>query len=465
MLDQPFPFRTKLLYASGSIGGNVISRAKDLWLIYYFAPPDDADLPSRIPILTVGILLAIGRLIEAVDDPLIGYWSDRTKSPWGRRIPFVLLATPLYALFFVLLWTPPDDNETVANIIYFFVVLEAFHLFSTLSGGPFEALLPEVARTHKDRVGVVTWQVFFGTLGAAVALIGSGLIKDAFGFQAMAIVIASLGLASRYVAIAAIWRRARRDVPPASVNFVHAVRSTLANDQFLFFIPTFILFNMGISMMTAALPYFVESVLDREEEGATVAALTATAIVVVLISLPVVFRLAMRRGKDWVYSAAMLIGAVYLPFLFFMGFVPGIPKLLQAFLFIAPLGIPMSAVFTFPNAIQADIIDYDAVRTGMRREALYYGTQAMAEKVASALFPIILAGLLLMGSTSDNTLGIRLVGPVAGLSVFIGYLFFRGYRLPDTVTEETVANLAANPSPVTSILPWRTWDRGGRREP
>jgi GPH family glycoside/pentoside/hexuronide:cation symporter len=134
----------------------------------------------------------------------------------------------------------------------------------------------------------------------------------------------------------------------------------------------------------------------------------------------------------------MLLGALYLPTMFFMGFIPVIPKVAQAFLFVPFLGVPMAAVFTFPNALMADIIDYDELRTGMRREAMYYGIHATLEKLASALFPAILALLLLLGSTADDPWGIRLVGPVAGLAVFIAMLSFRGYRLPDTVTAETV---------------------------
>ena len=98
----------------------------------------------------------------------------------------------------------------------------------------------------------------------------------------------------------------------------------------------------------------------------------------------------------------------------------------------------MAAVFTFPNAITADIIDYDELRTGQRREAIYYGTQATLEKIASALFPLILALLLMLGSTADDPLGIRLVGPVAGFLALVGFLAFRGYRLPDTVSADTV---------------------------
>jgi len=460
---QEIPLFNRLVYAFGSFGGNVIARSKDLWLIYFYAPPADADVHKRVPILVLGALFTVGRVIDALDDPIIGWWSDRTRSRWGRRIPFVVLATPFYGVFFVLLWMPPVAGESVANALYFFVMLEAFHLFSTLSGGPFESLLPEIAVTSKGRVSIVTWQVFFGTVGAAVALVGSGIIRDAFGFQAMAISMAVMGMAARYIALAGVWRHVRLDVEPAQVNPLEAIRSTFTNRPFLFFLPTFILFNMAISMMTAALPFWSGAVLLGDlpsdiakvetgspatlqlfglefgvAEGTIVALLTAAAIIVVLLCLPLVYRMSLRRGKAWVYSTAMLIGGIYLPFIAFMGFLPGIDKLLQAVFFVALMGLPMAAVFTFPNAIMADIIDYDELKTGMRREAVYYGSQATLEKIASALFPLILASLLVLGSTAANPLGVRLVGPVAGLSALLGFLAFRGYTLPDSVTADTV---------------------------
>ncbi len=64
----PLPLRNKLLYASGSLGGNVISRSRDLWLIYFYAPPSDADLPTLIPRVTLGLLLFAARVIEALDE-------------------------------------------------------------------------------------------------------------------------------------------------------------------------------------------------------------------------------------------------------------------------------------------------------------------------------------------------------------------------------------------------------------
>ena len=436
MAARTLGFRNQLIYASGSFGGNILGRTRDLWLLYFYIPPDDADLPRLAPVLLVGALLFAGRLIEAFDDPLIGYWSDRTRTRWGRRVPFVVLATPFYALFFVLLWLPPNDHETVTNAIYLFVVIEAFHLFSTLSGGPFESLLPEIAPEKKGRMVIVIWQVVFGAIGAAAGLIGTGLLLEVIDFWMMALIVATLALTSRYFALSGALPAVRVEVPPVQMGVLRAIKSTFSNDQFLYFLPTFVLFTTGVTVFIGILPFYVTQVLGRSEGSVSI--FTAGAIGLLMLCLPAVYRLALLRGKAFVYSSAMLIGAVYIPFLAFAGFIPGIPVFAQALVMFSLVGVPMAAVQAFPGAIMADIIDYDAVRTGMRREGIYYATQAFVEKTVSSLAPLIIALLLVLGSTADNSLGIRLAGPVAGLLILLGYLSFRGYRLPDSVTPESV---------------------------
>ena len=452
------PARNRLLYASGSISGNAISRSMDLWLLFFYAPPADADIGRRAGTVAVGFVLAGVRLLEALDDPLIGYLSDRTRTRLGRRIPYVLAATPLLSLAFVLLWTPPEAGESVRNVLYLFVVLWCFHLFSTLSGGPLESLLPEIAPRHDDRLSIVTWQVALGVVGAVVGLVGAAVLKETVGFRGMAIAIGVIALVSRFVALGGAWgpamatvRRGTRETREHMDSFWEALRTCLRNDQFVAFLPSFMLYNMGVLMITGALPFLAEAVLERGEEGSAdialplvglaiepVIAMLAAAIAVVVLLLPFMLRSARRLGKRHVYSLGMLAAVIVFPLLFFVGLVPGVPAAAQALVFAALVGLPLAPVQTFPNALIADITDYDALRTGMRREATYYATQAMFEKLASAFAPALLALLLVLGSTAENPLGIRLVGPVAGAATLAGYLVFRRYWLPDAVTVETV---------------------------
>ena len=435
------------IYASGSLGGNAIGRTRDLWLFFFYVGGDDGDPERRVAFGLLTVALVVGRLIEAFDDPLIGYWSDRTRSRLGRRIPFVLAATPFMCIFFVLVWIPPNPGETIGNLIYLFAIFWAFNLFSTLSGGPMESLLPEIARRADDRLSVVSFQVVFGVVGSVLALVVSGLLIDAVGFVGMAIVIAAVSFVSRYVALTGAWRRSvevSRDLPPEEprerIPLRIAIATCLRNDQFVYFLPSFILYSVGVQIITSVLPFYAEAVLGKDEPGTTVSILTGSAIAVVIIALPFAVRLARRRSKREVYRWGMLFAGLYFPLFAMAGFLPGIPVVAQGIGYALLVGLALAPVQTFPNALIADITDYDTVRTGQRREATYYATQATLEKIAGAAGPGLLYLLLLLGKTADDPLGIRLVGPVAGVLALTGYFVFRRYWLPDVVTEESIAN-------------------------
>jgi glycoside/pentoside/hexuronide:cation symporter, GPH family len=385
-----------------------------------------------VPRVAVGALLFAGRLLEAFDDALIGFWSDRTRSRLGRRIPFILGATPFWALFGFLLFTPPTGS-TAGSAIYLFFCLEFFYLFSTLSGGPYEALLPELARTSRDRVSTVAIRVYFGAAGAAIGLVGSGLLRDSLGFREMALAMAGLALVTRYVGLAGAWSRASRTQPPAELSFRDAMRATFQNQSFLVFLPTFVLFQIGFQMLVGVLPYYVNAVLGVEEEGTWVAVLTAVAIGSMVVSVPVFGRFASASSKRDAYSLAMVSAACLFPLLFFAGFLPGISKETQILVMMVLVGSPLAGLYLFPATLTADIIDDDSLRTGHRREATYYGAQNFVEKTATSISPLLLSLLLLLGDDADDPLGIRLVGPAAGLILIGAWFRFRSYRLADEI--------------------------------
>jgi len=443
------PLLNKLLYTSDMIGSQAIAQSRNLWLLFFLVPPRVENLSPAVPPLIwgpieldprvfVGVLLTAGRLIEAFDDPIIGWWSDRFRSRWGRRLPFVLCATPFYALFFGLLWLTPWGGANFGNAIYLFVVLELFFLSNTLAGGPYEALLPEIAQSHRDRMSIVGWQFYFGILGAVLGLVLTGVIKDAFGFKVMALVVALSGLVFRYFGLMGVWRHAPRETPPAQLDLKAAFTATLRNKQFLYFLPTFVFFQLAVTMVIAWLPFFVKEIVQAENGGAATSLLTAAALAGMVLSVFLLLRLSNSKGKRWVYSACLLGTAVYLPFLFFAGFIPGVPKLAQGVVMAFMAGLPMAGVNLMPRAITADITDYDELLTGMRREGMFYATQNLFEKIGSSFSTLFLALVLLLGETGSDPLGIRMVGPVAGVFAFLGFWLFRGYRLPSTVTVETV---------------------------
>lgn len=443
-MEAPLSRRERLLYASGSLGGNALSRARDLWLLAFYLG-DLTDSERRGPALAIGAAIVAVRLIEAFDDPIIGHWSDRTRSRLGRRIPFVLSATPFLAIFFVLVWLPPDPGETWANVIFLFGMLWLFNLFSTLSGGPFESLLPEIARREDDRLAIVGWQVAFGLAGTAIGFVLSSFLIDRVGYGSMALIIAAIALVSRYVALTGAWKRSvavsrelAAEAPVERVPMRAAILTCLRNGQFLVFLPSFILYNAGILMIIGVMPFYAAAVVGRDDT-LTVAILTGSALVGVALVLPFVVDHARRRSKRVVYGWGMIFAGLWFPFFAFAGFLPGVHPLAQGVVYALIAGVAIAPVQTFPNALLADITDYDTVLTGRRREATFYATHETLQKIAGAAAPGLLTLLLLIGSTADDPLGIRLVGPVAGALALAGYVVFRRYWLPDRVTAETVA--------------------------
>jgi GPH family glycoside/pentoside/hexuronide:cation symporter len=423
------PQRARLLYASASLGGEALTQSRNLWLVYFYAPPEDADLVQLLSPLAVGAILTLVRLAESLDDVLIGWWSDRTESRLGRRLPFIVLATPFAALFSALLFMPPSGGGAPAA--WLAVTLTGYFLFATLSGGPYEALLPEIARTGTDRLSIVGARVYFGAAGGALGLVASSLLIDWAGFAAMAVVIAAIALASRYAGTAGIWSHASRTTPPAALSLREALRLTAGSRSFLLFLPSFVLFQVGLQLLLADLPYFVKAVLEVEDEEVWVAALTAVAIGVVLVSVPLLARAARRTSKRRVYLSSMLGAALVFPALGLVGLAPVVPVEAQLVTLLAVAGVPLAGAYLFPAALTADIVDEDSLRSGYRREATFFGAQNLVEKTATSVTPLLLGLLLLLGSSTDETAGVRLAGPVAGAIVFVAWLVFRRYELED----------------------------------
>ncbi|MBI4496426.1 MAG: MFS transporter [Chloroflexi bacterium] len=441
----PLALADKVFYGVGSLGNNALFYGMTLWLLYFYTLPPESGQPGRVPVGLLGLILAAGRGVETFDDPIIGWWSDRTRTRWGRRAPFLLFGTPLLALTFWLLWLPPLPEASLVNALYLFVVLEAFFLANTVVLAPYEALQAEIAFTSRDRVSLSAWKVAFGSAGAGAALVASPLLVERLGFPAMGLVLALVALVTLYVTLVGLWRRGTlertspaRDEPLA---LVASVRTTFSHRPFLAFAASYALFSLGFHMLAQLLPFYVGAVLGASEER--VAWYTGGLIGLVVLALPFMAGGAARWGKRRMYALAMLVLALYLPALGVAAFVPVLPGVslaTQSLLAIWLGGIPFSALFVFPGALLADIIDDDALRTGHPRAALYYGVQSTLNKFSLA-GAAGLVGLLLQvfGGAPERPLGIQLVGPVAGCCILLGFLcFVFGYRLPDEPTRRAV---------------------------
>jgi GPH family glycoside/pentoside/hexuronide:cation symporter len=447
------PRRTKFLYASSNVGNEALARSRSLWLVYFYAPPHDSSLPRLLPGLLVGVVLAVGGVVGSLDALVVGYFSDKTRSRWGRRIPYVVVGAPLWAVFAVLIFTPPAHAGNAVTAVYVFFILELFFVFGTIAGGPYDALLPELAPTSAERISLQAIKVYLGVVGTGIGLLGSTVLRDAVGFRWMAVAMAALALACRYVGMAGVWDRATLSQTPARLSFREAMRATIVNAPYRILLPTVVLFAVSFELLQEMIPFYVHAVVGKHS-WLTTKVLLAVAIGAAITCVPFFARLAERTSKRAAYRSSMLAAGLAFPLLGIAGLLPGIPKEAQILVATALVAAPIGAHFLFPVPLTADVIDHDSGRTNHRREATYLGANTFVERMATSLAPPVLVLLRLLGDTRGHTLGVRLVAPVGGLIVLAGYVLFRRYDVPDEVRlrvpPEPAALAERRPQPIVS---------------
>lgn len=212
-------------------------------------------------------------------------------------------------------------------------------------------------------------------------------------------------------------------------NKLEALRLTWGNRPFRYYLPSFVLLSVGLGLLIMLVPFFVSEVLGRGETWVSI--VLATFMGTAVLALPVMAHLGSRIGRRRVYQRGLLLTGLLMPLVFVTGLVPGIPATLQVLFLAAVLGMVSGPLFVFPLVIMADVIDHDELLTSYRREGIYYGVEQGTQKVGIALGTFLFGGILeVFGSTAEDPLGLRLIGPLGGGLILVGYFIFsRGYRL------------------------------------
>ncbi|MGD8240068.1 MAG: MFS transporter, partial [Armatimonadota bacterium] len=162
----------RILYGMGYLSIALTTDMTLAWLMKRYRP-DPADIRWNV-LASAGAFAAamvVGRVVDAVADPLVGFWSDRVRTRWGRRKPFILLGAPLLALTFVLIWTPPTPTQSLLNGVYLAVIASVFLFAFTVVVCPYLAMLPEIAADPTERVRLTACQGAFNIVGAVGGMV------------------------------------------------------------------------------------------------------------------------------------------------------------------------------------------------------------------------------------------------------------------------------------------------------
>ncbi len=431
----------KLSYGVADIGAAISTTAINFFLLHFLV-----NVVGLRPGLAGSVLL-IGRLIDAITDPLMGVISDRTRALWGKRKPYILWGALPFGLSFALVWAMPEASTS--QILTFLIAAGLLTLHTTIFTVvqvPYLALTPELAPTYTERTVLTSYRAGFATFASLIAaaappiIVASlnssqGLAVDAnFGWLMMGVIFGGLSTLC-YLPLLLGIKEPVRKVKQVKQNLWQNYSSALKVKGFPSILGIFMTVTIALGIVSSLLPFYLESVskVDPEWQTFIIALLFITAIV----SLPLWSLLSKHYGKRLAFNMGLLFLTINLPLLMWVSAGASLsPKLI---IFTILMGIGLGAVLLFPWAMLPDVVEFDELETGNRREGVLYAIFTFGQKAAVALAVFLNGQVLeLINYQPDITIqsnftnqGIAfMAGPVAAL-LFASAIFWV-WRYPVT---------------------------------
>jgi GPH family glycoside/pentoside/hexuronide:cation symporter len=434
-----------ILYASGSLATAISYQAFATYVQFLYI--DIYGLKAA----WVGIVWAIYGLWNAVNDPLAGYWSDKTNTRFGRRIPWIAgLFIPL-SITFYFLFVPPGGltlSGGIPLLIYFLIFVLVFDLLWSLVVMNWTALFPEMVPDEKMRAEVSAYREVFSLIGLMIGVALPPLIAGEDWSSVSTVALLVSVLTAFFFGLSLLGSREQRafqeDEP---LSFMDSIRFTMTNRDFLFFLGANLMIQFSFLALTATIPFYAKYAL-RIQSPTTLAGITLDpglqnslllggAILMALPGMALWTVVAKRIGVWRSLRICTLISAVVL-LLFFA------PDDFLSGLFVTTFfGLGLAGLLMLTNPLIADMVDEDELNTGARREGLYFGMNGFVIRFAFTIQGLIAAAIfsstgyiapagdvLYPEQPAAAVWGIRsMIALFPPIGLAIGYFLLGGYSL------------------------------------
>ncbi len=401
-------------------GTPILGLSAQLFFVQFFFLKFATDVLLIAP-ATVGVIFALGRVWDAVSDPIVGTWSDRTRTRLGRRRPWMLAAIPVLGIAFAAVWIPPQSLTGASLTAWVAVALFGFYAGYTAYGIPHSSLGAELTTDHHERSRIFRVRHASFMLGVMLAFAGMQFVENSGDPRSAAAAVALAGIAGMSIVLL---------VPPVLVRERHEHQGRGAESSFramsdvlrnpharLLLVVTFVDIA-GSSVLGVISPYLIVYVLERPD---LIGPLPAAFFVSSILSIPLWIRASQRFGKRNVWVVAMIGLAICFGACFFIG--EGDVAPLIALLVLG--GVSAGCGGAIGLSMLADTIDYDEFVSRERKEGAYSAAQGFATKAANATI-ILVSGLTLQLSgfvpNAEQTPSARMA--ISGLFAGVPFVMF-----------------------------------------
>jgi len=396
----------KLAYSFNQVGLSVLWQAFSAVAVFYY-----------VTVLGVsGTAISSGMIIygilNALFNLLAGYISDRTKSRWGRRIPYILFGSLPFGLVFYFLFTPPAAGKEML-LLYFFALTFIFDLAYTFIGLNTGALFPEMFPTQKDRYDVSAYLQMLSIIGMIIGIALSKSLGQAIGWGAMAAIFAWIAIVALYISLYGSFENAAHRAEP--LHFIAATRYTLTNKLFNAYVVANLLIQLVTTMFVTLTAFYTKYVVALS--GTLNSAFLGA---VFIVAIPMSFVWARSGIRLSTVRVAMMSSVLYA--IIALGFLVA-HSAVTVIIIGALLGIPVSGFMLSLHVLLSDVIDYDAVQTGRRREGMYYGVNGFIIRIGMSLQYAIM-GIFFATSGFNEGSEMQTAGAIYGFRFLIGGLPF-----------------------------------------
>ena len=372
------------------------------WVLYYYLPPENSGLtPIMAPIL-ISLALILSRSVDMITDPIVGFWSDKVDTKWGRRIPFIAAGSIPLALSTIAFFYPILGNEWV-TFIYLTCTGSIFFVFYTIVGAPYNALIPEIGRTKEDRLNLSTWQSVFRLLYTAIAMIIPGILIKVIGqgdtqkgIRGMVITLAIFSVIPALITIFGVPEKKLSVGKKSTESLKSSLKIIFKEKSFIFYLLGLLFFFVGFNTLRGTMNYFVEDIMGLGKTEITIAS------AILFGASALFFYPTNRLCKKIGYRKPMLISLAVLVVtsLVLNRLGRGIP-VQYGFLLFGIIGIPVAgAAFIYPPAMLSEIGTRITKNSGSKVEGMCFGIQGFFLKLAFLISIATLPIMLVLGSGS-----------------------------------------------------------------